>query len=343
MAKQRISTLFVSLWQSRAMIFCTILRNLACCVSPGTCKNSGGDPTWRKHLPKNFQLTWVCFTCQSAEKKNVPFTQIFTLHLLSHHATYRLGRWPPAKHVKTTVKIIKAGIFTNLPKRRIPSTLLLMAEKRCNQCIHPVHPKNALHPQMLAVLFGPNRPPPKKKKNRFPNTRTSPFNFYPPFFYFFFIVISTPKKRHQRSPPTTIWVSQALQMGQVSPARWSRLAQVKQVLWWQVSPWTMTPLGLETAEFIFPKRLECLPSDRPLGVFKVTISGLKWPVFGWSKFSKSHLEEAGRWFFSWKFSQLVQKVGVLFKIKSHFFPRFDVSGGSPLPKMLPWLKQQLDL
>lgn len=69
MAKQRISTLFVSLWQSRAMIFCTILRNLACCVSPGTCKNSGGDPTWRKHLPKNFQLTWVCFTCQSAEKK----------------------------------------------------------------------------------------------------------------------------------------------------------------------------------------------------------------------------------------------------------------------------------
>ena len=63
MAKQRISTLFVSLWQSRAMIFCTILRSLL----------HFGLQQWRRsNMPNTcpkFQMTWVCFTCHSAEKK----------------------------------------------------------------------------------------------------------------------------------------------------------------------------------------------------------------------------------------------------------------------------------
>ena len=37
-------------------------------------------------------------------------------------------------------------------------------------------------------------------------------------------------------------------MGQLSPARCKRLAQVKQVLWWHVSPWTITPLGFASMQ-----------------------------------------------------------------------------------------------
>ena len=72
-----------------------------------------------------------------------------------------------------------------------------MAEKRCNQCIHPVHPKNALHPQMLAVLFGPNRP---EKKKDF-QTPEFPPSISIPLFYFLFIVISTPKKKTSTVSP----------------------------------------------------------------------------------------------------------------------------------------------
>ena len=174
---------------------------------------------------------------------------------------------------------------------------------------------------------------PKKKKKKDFQTPEFPPSISIPLFYFLFIVISTPKKK-------TSTVSPNHHLGLPSPANGTGIPCPLKSLGTGKASALMAGLSMDNdtigpgdSGVHFHRKVGVSSQWPAFGCFKMTISGLKWPVFGWSK---GHLEEAGRWFFFMKILSTGAKGWSSLKIKSYFLPRFDVSGAFPLPKGLPF-------
>ena len=161
MAKQRISTLFVSLWQSRAMIFCTILRSLL----------HFGLQQWRRSNMSNtcpkFQTTWVCFTCHSAEKK-------CSLHQNLHPAP---SQSPCNLQTWSMTSCNKRWFFFNRWIDQHPTGCQPQFFKSTIDISK--NPTELGEFRMNVITFAQQNV--GLFLERFPNTRTSPFNFYPFF------------------------------------------------------------------------------------------------------------------------------------------------------------------